>query len=278
MIAWYHETRALRDMIERLLADVELESTASRHEFETLLSDANVGVAGLGRCSAADVTWLRRVFRSGLLEPSCVVVTPLSLARLQRLRRIESSRFHVVWTEEAPERLVNVLTWIEPWHRDPLRLLGQRILAENTLQHWSLVRAIEHVCKLSGDPSPAPPENSVTDLARHVNLPPDSFRRYWRHEVPLRCGPKQLLSWAVLLWAVRQRPKAKWDAIARQAGVGRRTLERYSKQLAGCTLAAAGRDPQLLKSRFRRWIANVSEVDPPGAAPPPADDPLIAPR
>ena len=275
MIVLYHETRELRETIERLLADVELESTASRVEFQALLGDASVGIVVLRQCSAADVQWLRSVFRSGLLEPSCVVITSLSLFRLQRLRKVESNRFHVVWAEEVSDRLVGVLTGVEPWHRDPLRLLGQRIVGESAL-HWSLVKAIEHICKLSDDPSPDPPANSVNALALHVRLPPDSLRRYWREEVPLKCGPKQLLSWAVLFWAVRQRPKAKWDVIAKQAGVGRRTLERYGKQLAGCTLAAAGRDPQSLKRRFRRWIAEVSEVDRRADAPPHADDPLIA--
>ena len=60
MIPLYHETRALRETVERLLADVPLQPTASRREFGALLANADVGIIGLRRCSATDVQWLRR--------------------------------------------------------------------------------------------------------------------------------------------------------------------------------------------------------------------------
>ncbi len=264
MIPLYHESRALRETVERLMADVRLEPTASRREFGPLLANADVGIIGFRRCSATDVRWLRRVCRPGLLAPSCVVITPLSIGRLQRLRGIESEPIHVVWAEEVDDRLVEVVMEIEPWYDDPLRLLGRRMLAASS-PHRSVAEAIKRICNLSGHRLPTRPETSVTELASSLGLSADSFRRYWREGVPLTCGPKELLNWAVLLWAFRQRPRVKWDALARQAGIGRRTLERYGRQLADCTLSEAARDPKLLKRRFREWAGGVSTVTAEGA-------------
>ena len=259
MIPLYHETCALRETVEKLLADVPLAPTASRREFGPLLTNADVGIICLGRCSATDVQWLTKVSRGGLLAPSCIVITPLSIGRLQRLRGIESERIHVVWAEEVDDRLVDVITEIAPWHDDPLRLLGRRILAASA-PHQSVAEAIRRICNLSGHRLPTRPETSVTELASSLGISADSFRRYWREGIPLTCGPKMLLNWAVLLWAFRQRRQVKWDALARQAGIGRRTLERYGRQLADCTLAEASRDPKLLKRRFREWAGAVSAV------------------
>ncbi len=260
MIALYCDARDLRHRIDGLLADARLKSTDSRFEFQSLAAGASVGIAGLRSCSDADVAWLRTVFGQGLAGPSCIVVTPLSLPRLQRLRAVESGRFHVVWTQELASRLRHALGQVDLWHRDPLRLLGRRMLCDRSL-HRSLVRAIEHICKLSKDVQSDPPANSVTNLANDIDIGPEALSRYWRQEIPLRCGPKQLLSWALLMWAVRQRPEAEWLAIASRAGVRRRTLERSSVRLLGCTLSAAGRDPTLVKRRFRQWMAEVSKVD-----------------
>ena len=69
MIPLYHETRALRETVERLLADVRLEPTVSRREFGALLAAAEVGIIGLRRCSATDVQWLRRVSRGDSSPP-----------------------------------------------------------------------------------------------------------------------------------------------------------------------------------------------------------------
>ena len=98
----------------------------------------------------------------------------------------------------------------------------------------------------------------MIELAQRTRLPPDTLRRYWREEVPLRCGPKQLLSWSLLMWAIRQRSDLKWDVIAQRAGVRRRTLERCSSRLLGCTLAEATRDPDAVQRRFREWVAEMS--------------------
>ena len=267
MIALYCDRRDLRDRIERLLADTALHSTRSREEFQEAVAATDVGIAGMRRCLESDVAWLRSVFSQGLARPSCIVVTPLSLARLQRLRAAESPRFHVVWAEEAYDRLRPALSRLNVWHRDPLRLLGRRILWTESL-HWSTVRAVERICRLSDPWRSSPPPKSVGDLTRDIDLPAETFRRYWRENMPLRCRPKQLLSWALLIWAVRQRPKVRWEAIAAQAGVRRRTLERHSVRLARCTLSAASRDPGLIRRRFRAWVAQVAEVSRPVVVPP----------
>ena len=118
---------------------------------------------------------------------------------------------------------------------------------------------------------PHRPERSVRQLARKIGIAPVTLSRYWRSEVPLKCGPKQLLSWAMHFWALRQRSEAGWDAIASRAGgragVERRTLERQGKRLAGCTLSEAWRDPELVRRRFREWVSEVSKVDGPPASP-----------
>ncbi len=266
MIAFYYETRDMRTRIKGLLAGAELQVTECRKTFQGLFGVASVAIAGLGECSDTDVAWLRAILGQSIGGPSCVLVTPLSLERLQRVRQIESNRCHVVWAEEIDDRLVDLVGRIEPWFRDPLRRLGHRLLRDHSL-HWSLVKAIKRTCGNGADS--VPPPSSVGGLAQHAKVPPDAFRRYWRTEVPLQCGPKEFLSWATLLWAVRQRPYAKWDTIARRAGVRRRTLERYSVRLTNCTLAAVGRDPGMVQRRFEAWVREVSAVETPpvGAAP-----------
>ena len=260
MIALYCDTRGLRNTIEGLLADVELKSTDSRDEFRALVADAAVTIAGLRRCSEADAEWLGAMFRPGVLGPAYIVVTPLSLAHVRRLRRIRSSRFHTVWVEEVGSRLPEVLAEVDPWQGDPIRHLGRRMLRDYPL-HGFVVEAIRHICLLSDLPSADPPESSVTNLARLIGIAPDTLRRHWRSDVPLRCGPKRLLSWSLLLWAVRDRPRATWDDIAMRAGLGRRTLERYSARLAGCSLASLGGDPTLARRRFLAWLAEVAETE-----------------
>lgn len=257
MIAFYGTTGDTGSRIQRLLTNADIEITGSRRAFRRMVQRASVGIASLERCGDEDVEWLQAVFDYGHSGPTCVVVTPLSLARLQRLRRIESTRFHVVWAEEVEDRLRQLLDEIEPWHRDPLRLLGHRLLRDYSL-HWSLVKAIDHICSVTARPPRTPPTHSVIELAERIRLPPDTLRRYWREEVPLRSGPKQLLSWALLMWAIRQRSELKWDAIAQSAGVRRRTLERSSTRLLGCTLAEASRDPERVQQSFREWVAEVS--------------------
>lgn len=260
MITLYYESSEMRKRIEGLLTPANVESTECRDDFRTRLGAAGVGIAELKRCSDEDIEWLQEAFGRDLSGPSCVVVTPLSLGRLQRLRTIESSRLHVVWQDEAEDRLMHVLDRIKPWHREPLQALGNRLLSDRSL-HWSLVRALNHICGLSEETRNQAPSSSVSAIARRARIPPDALRRYWRGQVPLRCSPKQLLQWSLLLWAVRERSRHNWGVVSRKAGVRRRTLERYSTKLAGCSLAVAALDPVLLQRRFGEWLARVSEMD-----------------
>ncbi len=266
MIALYYETSDMRTRIEGLLAEAELQVTECRKTFHGFFGTASVAIAGLGEFSDADVMWFRATLGQGFGGPSYILVTPLSLGSLQRLRRIESNRLHVVWAEEIDDRLLDLVGRIEPWYRDPLQLFGHRLLRDHSL-HWCLVKAINRTCKAVVGADSEPPPSSVVGLAQHARVPADAFRRYWRTEMPIQCGPKEFLSWATLLWAVRQRPYAKWDTIAHRAGVRRRTLERYSVRLTECTLAAAGRDPAMVQRRFQEWVARVS-VDRSDTSPP----------
>ena len=105
--------------------------------------------------------------------------------------------------------------------------------------------------------TPFVPANSVRELAADVNLSASTLSRYWREEVPLACSLKEFLSWAVLLWAVRERSRDNWNAIVDQAEARRRTLERSFARLAGCTLAEAAADPEHVTRRFHQRIESV---------------------
>ena len=67
--------------------------------------------------------------------------------------------------------------------------------------------------------------------------------------------------WATLMWAVRRGGNGEpWSDIAARLGVSRRTLERYSADLAGCTLAATVRQPGLIERRFESWVTTVEKT------------------
>ena len=149
-LAVYGERPEVRIRIEELLADATLTTTGRRADFESLVEDAAVGIVVLERCEPMDVQWLRGVFDRGHCAPSCVVLTPHTLTRFLRLRRLQSSRFHVVWAEELEGRLTQLLAQLEPWHRDPLRLLGHRLLSDFPLRS-SLVTVIDRICSVLHD-------------------------------------------------------------------------------------------------------------------------------
>ncbi len=252
-IAFYGETSGVRKRIESLLAHIPLTTTGSREDFESVVADAFVGIVALGGCSQADIAWLGTAFDHGHCAPTCVVVTPHTVTRFLRLRPIWSSRFHTVWAEESAVRLPQLLDQVEPWHADPLRLLGHRLLSDFPVR-LPLVKAIDRICRVFASPLPEPPPSSVAALARRAAVSTDTLRRQWRDELPLRCGPKQLLSWALLLWAIRRRVHTGWDGLAYQAGVRRRTLERVAVRVAGCTLSELTGDPERARRRFRGWV------------------------
>ena len=260
MIALYSETSDTRDHILHLLGHSDLESTLDRDAFQEMLDRARVAITELGGISDADVAWLERAVPLGLDGPPCIVVAPFALKCFQRLREIESRRVHVVWTEEVGQQLRLTVDRIDPWSQDPIQHLGRRLIRDYSL-HQSLVEGIRHICRLPGGARSDPPTGSVTELVRRVRVAPDAFRRYWRGQMPLRCRPKELIAWGLLWWAIRRREHARWAEIADQVGVRRRTLERSSMRLAGCTLATAAREPMRVRQRFDEWVKRVSVAD-----------------
>ena len=89
-------------------------------------------------------------------------------------------------------------------------------------------------------------------------LAPDTLHHYWKADVPLRCGLKEFLGWAVLLWAVPQHGTKSWSAICSEGEVKRRTLERTARRKLGCTLAVAAREPERVTTAFAAWVAERS--------------------
>ena len=263
MVVLYAETPAMRIEVEGPLAGLDLTLTDDRTEFERALSDARIGVVAASDVDDADVMWLRRLFGQSLRDPSCVVIASLSLQHVQRFRDLERDRFRIVWLGEVDDRLRVVLEELGAQWRNPLALLGQRILNSHQVRP-SVRDAITHICYAmpSNDSSPPrPPYSSVGALARRIEVEGDTLSRYWRRDVPLRCGPKQFLMWAALMWAVRQRTDGeRWSDIATRIGVSRRTLERYSVDLAGCTLAATVRQPGFIERRFESWVVSVEKT------------------
>ena len=263
-IALYCDDGDMRRRIKGLLPDAVYPLDAPDTFSALLRAGHRLSVVGLRSVGGAHVQWLQHSLGRSLADQSCLVVAPLSLPNLQRVRELDSNVFRVVWDEEADDRLVTELNEVSGdrgWRACPLRSLGRRLLSDQDLRPCVRI-AIAEICRPASDnSSPCPPKKSVAELARLVRLLPVTLTRYWRADVPLRCGPKQLLSWAALLWAVDRRAEAKWDTVAKKMRVGRRTLERYSSNLAGCTLAEAAREPEMVRERFVAWVAGVSEME-----------------
>ena len=213
-------------------------------------------VYGAATCSDADIEWLRSA--SGPLSPPCVVVTRISAESLRRLDPLRSGGLRVVWADEVESRLVEVLEELGRPSPDPMRRLGLRLLSDPALRP-SLRETISRICGLHDDAAATRfvPASSVRRLAGQVNLAESTLRQYWRQDAPLRCRLKEFMNWAVLLWAVRARAGAGWDAIADQLGLRRRTLELNYTRMAGCTLAAAAGDPERVARRFNQWVDSV---------------------
>lgn len=260
-IALYSGRDEMRQRLQNLLVNADLETAESRETFSALLRDQRgLGVVGMDGCSPEDAEWLRSVVTQLQAGQSLVVVAPLSLSYLKCFQALGQVVFWVVWDAVAGEQLASFLGHIgNGRRRDPLKSLGRRILAVRQLRP-ALYTAVTEVCQLSSDAGPEPPLKSVSEVARLVYLSPATLCRYWKAEVPLRCGPKRLLGWSGLLWALEQRSVAKWDAVASQMGLQRRTLERRCRSLAGCTLGEAARDPALVLAEFETWVAQVWEL------------------
>lgn len=141
-----------------------------------------------------------------------------------------------------------------------MRGLGLRLVSDPSFRP-SVREAIGRVCGLHDDAAATRfvPASSVRRLALQINLAPSTLRQYWREDAPLRCRLKEFMNWAVLLWAVRARAGAGWDAVADEVGLRRRTLEVNVARMAGCTLAAAAEDPERVFGRFNEWVDSVWE-------------------
>ena len=264
-IALFSDDGDMRRRITGLLPDTDLYPFDAPDPFSALLRAGHrLSVVGLRSVRGAHVQWLRHSLGRSLADQSCLVVAPLSLSNLQRVRELDVNVFRVVWDEEADDRLVTELNEVSGhcgWRACPLGLLGRRLLSNQDLRPY-VRTVIADICQPASDnSSPCPPKKSVAELARLVHIAPVTLTRYWKADVPLRCGPKQLLSWAALLWAVGERGEAEWDTVAKKMRVGRRTLERYSSNLAGCTLVEAACEPGLLRKRFEGWVIEVSKTD-----------------
>ena len=254
----YCNDRMLGDRLERVLAGLPVGRVTSRKALLESSVGACAVVFGTTTCSDEDFEWLRSAF--GPVSPPCVVVAPLSVNSLRRLYPLRSGRLQVVWTDEATSRLAEVLEDFRRVSRGPMWQLGLKLLSDYSFRP-SIRKTISRVCGLHSDCAGVPfiPVHSVSHLARHVGLAASTLTRYWRREVPLRCSLKEFLSWAVLLWAVRARSQDAWNAIADQAGLQRRTLERNFMRMAECTLAAAADDPERVVRRFSEWVVSVWE-------------------
>ena len=251
----YCKDSELGDRLDRVLAGVAIERVSSRKALLTSPMSTCAIVLGTATCSDGDIEWLQSTV--GPLSPPCVVVPHLSVDCLRRLYPLRSDRLQVVWVDEAKSRLVEVLEEFRKVSRGPMWRLGLSLLSDYSFRP-SVRETIGRVCGLhNAVETPFVPENSVSQLAGHVDLAASTLSKYWREEVPLRCSLKEFLSWAVLLWAVRKRSRDGWDAIAVQAGLQRRTLERNFIRMAGCTLAAAAEDPERVVQRFNQWVDSV---------------------
>lgn len=252
----YCRDRELGDRLKRWLRGVAVERVKSTEELLAPSARIRATIVGIAACSDGEIEWLRSPFEP--LSPPCVVVADLSVDCLKQLYPLRSGRLRIVWTDEAESRLVEVLDGFRRTHRGPMWRFGWKLLSDHSFRP-SISDTISRVCGLHDDAVDTPfmPETSVRRLASRVDLATPTLRQYWREEVPLRCGLKEFMSWAVLLWTVRARAREGWNAIADRVGLQRRTLQRTFIRLAGCTLAEAAEDPARVVRRFDEWIDSV---------------------
>ena len=125
--------------------------------------------------------------------------------------------------------------------RCALRLLGRplHLVQRAPQQVEAQFRLWQAECERFGSYDPPPP-TTVSAICSMWSCDPSTLRGYWRGEIPLRCRPKEMLSWSVLWWAIGQRRRGhRWPTVAHRSGCQRRSLQRYSRRLVGCSLGAA---------------------------------------
>ncbi len=255
MIAAYSDHRGIQQLIEGHFPGPAHRTAADLSELRKMMTEARVGIVGTLECSTRLVRHLKSVFRlDRATGPTCIVVTRVTYDNLRNLRDVRGDRLHVVWIEEVEERLPKVLETVAP--DNPLRAWGLRLLNARSPSP-TIASAVRLICRISPDPL-APPVSSVIELARRVRIDPKELSNRWRAEMPLGCTLKQLLSWGVLVWAIRHRNDGTWKGVARAAGIDQQTLRRYSLRLAGCSLAEAADDPALVARRLDEWLSGVA--------------------
>ena len=256
MIVLYAETAEHGDRIASLLADLAFERRNTRRRFTEALRAPNLGIAAFTRIGDGTVSWLQGVCNESLSDPPCVVVTPCRLESIQRCRSFDLVRLRdrVVWLEELEVRLPQVLRSL----MNPLTVLGERMISKHQ-PRAVVAKAVAHICNLPATGNSPP--SSVAELAQTLYIGAPALRRYWGEDLPSRFGLKQLLKWALLFWAIeRRRSGESWYDISRGAGRSLRTFRRYASDLAGCGLAAAAADPDILRFRFESWGRPVEDA------------------
>ena len=140
--------------------------------------------------------------------------------------------------------------------RCAIRLLGQPLhLAQRAPQRVEArFRLWQAECDRFGSYDPPPP-TTVGAISGLWSCDPSTLGGYWRGEMPLRCRPKEMLSWSVLWWAIGQRRRGhSWPTVAHRSGCQRRSLQRYSCRLVGCSLGAAAEGAVGSRRIFWSWV------------------------
>ena len=145
-------------------AHLPVRSVSSRAALEANLNQASAAVVSVPTLGDEEVGWLREMFASRGGTPACVVVVPLSIGAVQRLRTLRSDCFHSVWAEEIRERLATVVERVTAREADPLRILGRRIIGTPGIRQI-LSDVVSHICRLPFRLSPSPQANVARRVA-----------------------------------------------------------------------------------------------------------------
>ena len=246
----YADTVEIGDRVASVAAS-EFERTDTLRRFGVALRRGGVGIAAFVNFRKEEALRLRDACNGSLIDPACVVVTPCRFEAVRQFRSLglKPLRERVVWLEEVEDRLPQVLRVL----LNPLTPFGHGIIVEH--QPRAVVKkALSRICRIGG----GTPPRSVAELAQSLYIEASPLRSYWATDIPLRCGPKELLKWALLFWAIEERAGgASWHGVARCVGRSPRTLRRYASDLAGCGLAAAAGSPDTVRLRFEAWAREV---------------------
>ena len=159
MIAVYCKCPLLREQLDPPLSGMEVAWTDVWDDFIETRSGADAMIYCTPDYNPSDSIRLRKVVGASVGGPFCVIVTRLSLERLQLLREMDRSWFPVVWAGELRTHLLAGLQRAG-WHKNPLHLLASRILA-STKPRPAVEKALRIACGLASSaplsPPPPPP-------------------------------------------------------------------------------------------------------------------------